>query len=217
MNASIKDTKFQWHDIKKWDCVIWLKSLSKKLCISIQNIRTSLNHLKSTHEITIKSTNRFSIITVVKYSDYQYKDNNNQHTHQHTHQQTTNKQLTTLEEDKKIKNNIINNNIYITPEKKYLIENFIDKQKPQIAYQIKKQWEDEYLNKQVRGLDLLEKDGFTLETIQTVLSYIKQNEFRSKNIMSITKLREKDKNGIPYIVRMIWEIQQTKPKILNLD
>jgi len=63
----------------------------------------------------------------------------------------------------------------------------------------------------------LEKDGFTLETIETVLNYIKQNEFRSKNIMTITKLREKDKNGTPYIIRMIDEIQKTKPKILNLD
>lgn len=98
MNASIKNTKFLWYDIKKWDCVVWRKTLSDKLWISQQSIRTSLNHLKSTNEITIKPTKQFSIITVVKYSDYQYIDQDDQPTNQPTNQPTTNQQLTTLKE-----------------------------------------------------------------------------------------------------------------------
>jgi hypothetical protein len=57
----------------------------------------------------------------------------------------------------------------------------------------------------------LEKDWYPLEAIQTVLLFIKQDSFWNKNILSIKKLREKDRNGNPYIVRMIDEIRNWKP------
>jgi len=78
-------------------CISGLYSLSKALGISIQSIRTSLNKLKSTNEITIKSTNKYSLITIVRYDDYQSinKILTNKSTGKLTsHQQTTNKQLT---------------------------------------------------------------------------------------------------------------------------
>lgn len=37
-------------------------------------LRTSLEHLKSTNEITIKTTNRFSVITVCKWEEYQIEN-----------------------------------------------------------------------------------------------------------------------------------------------
>ena len=67
--------------------------------LSVQNVRTSLNKLKSTHEITSKTTNKYTYITINNFNDYQETTNkltNNQ--------QTTNKQLTTTEEGKKDKN-----------------------------------------------------------------------------------------------------------------
>lgn len=79
-----------------------LKEISEGTGISVQSIRTSLNRLKSTNEITINSTNKFSIITLLNYSDYQgdNKPSNNQLTND---QQTTNKQLTNDSYNKEIK------------------------------------------------------------------------------------------------------------------
>lgn len=73
--------------------------------MSEQEMRTSLEHLKSTNEITIKSTNRFSVITVCKWEEYQI-DNKNQPAKQPAHQQTSNQQATTPKEYKNIEYNI---------------------------------------------------------------------------------------------------------------
>ena len=93
-----------------------LKEISEGTGISVQSIRTSLNRLKSTNEITINSTNKFSIITLLNYSDYQgdNKPSNNQLTN---NQQTTNKQLTNDSYNKEIKE-VKKNKEYISYEKK---------------------------------------------------------------------------------------------------
>ncbi len=73
--------------------------------ISTQNIRTALNHLKSTNEITIETTRNYTLITINKYCEYQ--DVTNKSTND---QQTTNKQLTTIKEYKNNKKEKNNNN-----------------------------------------------------------------------------------------------------------
>jgi len=85
--------------------------LSEQIHLSEQQIRTALNKLKSTNEITIKSTNRFTKITVLKYSEYQSGDldNNKQDNEQPNNQitnkqQTDNKRITTIEEVNNSKN-----------------------------------------------------------------------------------------------------------------
>ena len=70
-----------------------VKEISEGTGISTQSVRTSLNRLKSTNEITIETSSKNSLITVQNYSDYQgdNKPSNKQLTND---QQTTNKQLT---------------------------------------------------------------------------------------------------------------------------
>ena len=97
--ANWKDKK--WHGIliKRGSFVTSLGKLANQTGLSVQNVRTSLNKLKSTHEITSKTTNKYTYITINNFNDYQETSNkltNNQ--------QTTNKQLTTTEEGKKDKN-----------------------------------------------------------------------------------------------------------------
>jgi hypothetical protein len=111
IKANYKDGNFLGHTIPRGSLVDGLYSLSEDTGISVQSIRTSLNHLKSTKEITIKSTNKFSIITLCNYENYQDQKNeintqiNTQINKQSTNnQQTTNKQLTTIIELKEIKN-----------------------------------------------------------------------------------------------------------------
>lgn len=94
------------------------------------------------------------------------------------------------------------------------VDRFIDPSNPSIAYQMKK---PDFMLEQYSEIDKLNKDWYDNQTIQTVLQYIKQDAFRSKNILSIKKLRKKDKDGVPYIVRMIEKIKQFKPTVIDFD
>ncbi len=84
-----------WHGIlvKRGQLATSLSSLASDLGMSIQNVRTSIANLKSTHEITSESTNKLTIITVCRFEDYQESQQTDQHADQHaTQQQTNNKQ-----------------------------------------------------------------------------------------------------------------------------
>lgn len=100
-NANHTDNKWQGIVVKRGQLVAGRKKLSQETGISEQTLRTCLNRLKSTKEITIKSTNKFSIITVCNYSKYQDKPEDNQSTNQPTNQPTTNQQLTTNNNENK--------------------------------------------------------------------------------------------------------------------
>lgn len=117
LNANWKESRYRGHVIPKGGLVVGLNSLSESLGISVQSIRTALNHLKSTGEITIKSTNKFSIVTIANWEKYQGCDDEptSKSTSKLTNkQQTTNKQLTTEEEYNNIRieedNNISSKN-----------------------------------------------------------------------------------------------------------
>lgn len=97
MKASYTNGSFRGRKINPGQVVIGLIKTSSDTGLSIQSIRTALNHLKSTNEITIESTNKFSIVTVLNYSTYQNQEeiDNNQNNKEinkpsTNHQQTTN-------------------------------------------------------------------------------------------------------------------------------
>ena len=97
--ANHKDWKWQWIDIKRWQTITGRKELAKKLNLSEMQIRTSLDKLERTGEISKKITNRFTIVTVLKYCDYNDYDleDNQQITNK---QPTDNQQITTNKNDK---------------------------------------------------------------------------------------------------------------------
>ena len=101
--ANWKDGRYRGQIIKRGSFVTGRKALAKELKMSEQEIRTALEHLKATNEITIKATNRYSVITVVNYGVYQDLPNTEQPTKQPTKHQTNNQQLTTIEESKNIR------------------------------------------------------------------------------------------------------------------
>ena len=76
--------------IEKGQVVTGRKKLAEITGLSEQMIRTSLEKLKSTSEITIKSTNKYSVITICNYARYQYNQIAEQPTSQPTNQPTTN-------------------------------------------------------------------------------------------------------------------------------
>jgi hypothetical protein len=108
--ANIEDTEWRGISIEKGQFVCSLKNMSIATGLTIQQIRTCINKLKSTHEITSKSTNDFTLITVCNYDNYQQQTTNEQHTNQHTTQQTNNKRITNEQQT---------NNKRITTDKEY--------------------------------------------------------------------------------------------------
>ena len=91
--ANFTDGRFEGMDIKRGQFVTSLPNLSKQTRLSVQQVRTALDPLKSTGEITDYSTSKYRVITVVKYNDYQQA--NRQNTSQSTgEQQASNSQST---------------------------------------------------------------------------------------------------------------------------
>ena len=71
LNAQWEDSRFRGYKVPKGSLVVGRKKLAEELKMSERSVRTSLEHLKSTNEIAIKSTNKFSIITIVNWEKYQ--------------------------------------------------------------------------------------------------------------------------------------------------
>ena len=106
LKANYEDGDWMGVKIKRGELVTGRKVLSQNLQLPEQTVRTLLSRLKSTNEITIKSTNKYSIITICNYEYYQnFNSEINQQDNQQTpnEQPTTNQQLTTIEEVKESK------------------------------------------------------------------------------------------------------------------
>lgn len=71
--------------------VFSLGNLARQNGLTVQQTRTCLKKLEKTNEITLKSTNHFSIANIVKFNDYQSFILRNQQT---DNKQITNKQQT---------------------------------------------------------------------------------------------------------------------------
>ena len=107
LKANYKDKNWKGMTIKRGQFVTSTSHLSIELGLSINKIRLSLSKLKKTKEITIKTTNKNTLISIVKFDTYQDIDTEN---HKQNNKQTTNKtqskhkQTTTTKEIKNIKN-----------------------------------------------------------------------------------------------------------------
>ena len=71
LNANIKEKKFEHVTLKRGQLIVSFPSLAKELGLSIQNIRTAINHLKSTGSITVEVMPKFQVISIVNYDLYQ--------------------------------------------------------------------------------------------------------------------------------------------------
>lgn len=100
LKVNWKEGKFQGTTVPRGSFVSSVKKLSEETELTEREIRTAISHLKSTGEVTSKSTNKFTVFTVVNYELYQSNDmqNDNQVTNE---RQTNDKRKTTIEERKK--------------------------------------------------------------------------------------------------------------------
>ena len=101
--ANIKDQPFENITVKRGQVITSLASLSSQTGLTMNQVRTALQHLISTKEITSKTTSKYTIITIKNYDEYQKvtKEITNE-------PQTDNKQITNkpqqYKKDKNIKN-----------------------------------------------------------------------------------------------------------------
>ena len=107
LRANYEESEYLGHKIAAGECVFGYNAWSKELGLSVRQLRTAIEHLKSTSEIRVRTTNRFSIITVVKWEFWQVEEglNDKQTTSQPTSKrQTADKQATTSKESKNTNN-----------------------------------------------------------------------------------------------------------------
>lgn len=145
LKANHKDNKWQGIVIERGSFITSIENLAFETGLSGQQIRTALNKLKSTGEITSKTTNRYSVISIKNWDMYQFdnKQDNKQITNK---QQTNNKQITTNNNDKNEENE---------KESKYVIEylnqqtnynyKFVDKNIKLVSNRLKEYSKEELL------------------------------------------------------------------------
>lgn len=113
LTCNWEEKKWQGQTIRRGERVFSYAKLSEETNLTVRQIRTVLDKLKSTGEITIKATNKYSLVCVVNYGVYQ--DDTSQTTSKLTNnvaneRQTSDKQTTTTKEsNKNINKNIIKN------------------------------------------------------------------------------------------------------------
>lgn len=96
LRSNHKDGFAYGYEVKKGQVLTSYESLSKETGLTIMQVRTAIKKLIKTGEISQKITNRFSIITICNYENYQCNDDDEQ--------QPNNKQITTNKNNKNIKN-----------------------------------------------------------------------------------------------------------------
>ncbi len=74
LNANYKDVVWRGVTVKRGQLITSRDKMCKDLRLTDRKIRTCLSRLKTTGEISIKTTNKYSIITICKYNEYQNED-----------------------------------------------------------------------------------------------------------------------------------------------
>ena len=90
IKANHEDTYWRGVPVLRGQVFTGRKLLAEELDLSEQEIRTALKNLLQS-EITIKSTSKYSVVTILNYDSYQHSKQDNQPT---SNQQATNKQPT---------------------------------------------------------------------------------------------------------------------------
>lgn len=99
LKANSISNKWQGIEIKRGSLITSRSKLANETNLSEREIRTSLSHLQETNEVTIKTTNRYSYISICKYDEYMCCQNlsdqqNDQESDQEVTSKTTNKRPT---------------------------------------------------------------------------------------------------------------------------
>jgi len=90
--------------LSRGECITGLNSINSATGMSLQKIRTAKKTLVNIGFLTSKSTNKFSVISIDNYNDYQGDSNRQTNKPVTSKQQASNKPVTTNKNDKNEKN-----------------------------------------------------------------------------------------------------------------
>ena len=110
--ANYKKKNWKGLELQPGDVITGRKQLALSLDMSEQKIRTILERLKSTNEITIKTSPQGSVIHIVRYAMYQISTNESTNEQPTNNQQSTNEQPLLKKDRKKESNKDISNSGY---------------------------------------------------------------------------------------------------------
>jgi DnaD/phage-associated family protein len=210
--ANWEDKRWQGIEIKRGQLVTGRKSLAKSTGLSEQQIRTSLNKLISTNEITKTTTNKYTVITINNYNKYQ--DYNRQNNQQITNNQpTNNQQITTTKQI----NNITNKQyISTTTILEYVEENFGRTLSPVECEEILS-WNDNELTRYaIKQAVLLNK--ISTKYISRILS-----AYERENVKTVQQAQERERKynvskSKKYVEKLPdWFNQTTSAKIAIVE
>lgn len=71
IKANIVSHPFEKETIERGEVATSLDKMSEGTGLSVSQVRTALDHLKSTNEIASRSTRRYQVITILNYDKYQ--------------------------------------------------------------------------------------------------------------------------------------------------
>ncbi len=102
LRASATGRRFRGEEVPIGSFTTSIEILASETGLTTRQVRTALDKLKKTGEITAKTTNKFTQILVIKWGDYQsfVEVNDKQVTNE---RQTDDKQMTTIKESKESK------------------------------------------------------------------------------------------------------------------
>lgn len=100
LECNHKPFNFMGYPIPRGSVVVGRHKLAEELGFSERKIRTALNNLKTTNEVTIKTTSKFSIVSIVNYEIYQSERPSERPAERPAFDQQT----TTIKECKNVKN-----------------------------------------------------------------------------------------------------------------
>lgn len=99
LKCNYKEAKWKWKTIKPWEFITSLEHLSLETWLTRQQVRTAIEKLKKTWEITHHATNEYTMIGLNNWDIYNTRDN----TWITNEQQTDNKRITTTNKEYKEK------------------------------------------------------------------------------------------------------------------
>jgi len=71
INANIEDHDFERETIHRGEIATSRKAISTATGLTENEVRTALDHLKSTGEITSRTRSKYQVISILRYNDYQ--------------------------------------------------------------------------------------------------------------------------------------------------
>lgn len=104
IEANVSDHEFEHEIIHRGEVATSFRNIGISTGLTIQEVRTAFLHLKSTGEITSRSCNRYQVITITNYNQYQNVQQAKQQTTQHSINRQSTRNQQQYKNDKNDKN-----------------------------------------------------------------------------------------------------------------